>query len=149
MMRLATLTLCLFAVSCGPQDEANLPAAPGTTASPDASAPAPAEVAPLPGTAAVSFCTTLDAVAAAQAQRSLPGAGRAAGWAVNGDNKLVCSEPGPDGVVGCELAPGGSAVISNDADIRGYRNDRASPLAIRIDQAGLGCTDLEIPPSPS
>jgi hypothetical protein len=130
---------CLLLAACGPgpQDEANLPGAPGTTVTGDVPQPTP------PGS--VTPCTILAPEASTAAQTALPSAGSAAGWTINGDTRLVCSEPGLGGAVGCELAPGGAVVASKADKAYGFKNDTASPLSISVNTEGMTCGPLQAP----
>ncbi len=144
-MRIAAVAILLLAVSCerGPQAEANLPTAPGTApavSTGDLPQPTP------PGS--VTPCTILPPEAASTARGNLPSVGGAAGWTINGAS-VVCSEPGVEGAVECELAPGGVAIASQGDKTYGFRNDTTAPLSITVNTEGMSCGPLKTPPSPS
>ena len=145
-MRVAAIAVVLLAASCerGPQSETNLPAAPGTTpavSTGDLPQPTP------PGN--VTPCTILPPEEAATLKSTLSSMGSAGGWTIHGTTALVCSEPGLEGAVGCELAPGGAAVASQADKTYGFRNDTAAPLSITVNSEGMSCGPLKTPPSPS
>lgn len=135
------LAACLLLAACGPgpQDEANLPAAPGSTATATGELPQPTPAG------SVTPCTILAPEASTTAQAALPSAGSAAGWTINGDAGLACSEPGLEGAVGCELAPGGAVVASKADKAYGFKNDTAAPLSISVNTEGMTCGPLEAP----
>jgi hypothetical protein len=141
-MRLAAIAIIFLAVACerGAQGEANLPPAPGPTS--------PGDLPPDTPPATVTPCTILPPEAANAARASLPSVGSAAGWTINGAS-LVCSEPGLEGAVDCELASGGTAVATQADTVFGFRNDTAAPLSITVDTEGMSCGPLKTPPSPS
>jgi hypothetical protein len=141
-MRAAAIAVVFLAVACerGPQSEANLPAAPGTTSTGDLPQNTPPD--------SVTPCTIIPPETANTAKASLPSVGSAAGWAINGSS-LVCSEPGPEGAVECELAPGGAAIATQADKVYGFRNDTAGPLSITVNTEGMSCGPLKTPPSPS
>jgi hypothetical protein len=145
-MRAAAFAVILLAASCerGPQSEANLPAAPGTT--PAVSTGDLPQGTP-PGS--VTPCTVLPPEEAVRVKANLASVGAAGGWTIHAGPALVCSEPGPEGAVGCELAPGGTAIASQGDKTYGFRNDTAAPLSISVNTEGMSCGPLKTPPSPS
>jgi hypothetical protein len=144
-MRAAAFALVLLAASCerGPQSEANLPQAPGTTP-PTSTGDLPQPTPP----GSVTPCTILPPETASAARASLPSIGSAAGWTINGVS-LACGEPGLEGAVECELAPGGTAIASQADKTYGFRNDTAAPLSITVNSEGMSCGPLKTPASPS
>jgi len=141
-MRAAAVAFLFLAASCerAPLDEANLPDTPGTASSTDLPPATPPDGA--------TPCTALPPEAAADANTKLPSVGSAAGWTIRDEAALVCSEPGPEGAVGCELAAGGTAVASKADKIHGFRNDTTAPVSILVSAEGMTCGPLAIAPSP-
>ncbi len=138
-MRASLFALALLCSACGQPDEPDEDALQEEVDTPGVQDPV---IPSLP------TCTRLTDEEAKQAQRTLPPAGNAAGWAINGDSRLVCSEPGPESVTGCELAPGGIALVARAGETIGYRNGTSSPLSITIAADAATCGPLAIPPGP-
>ncbi len=141
-MRTAIIALALCTTACGPQDEANLPQAPGSA--PTSTGDLPKDTPP----GSVTPCTILPPETANSAKAGLPSVGSVSGWAINGIS-LVCAEPGLEGAVECELAAGGTAVATQGEKVYGFRNDTAAPLSITVNSEGMSCGPLKAPPNPS
>jgi hypothetical protein len=146
VMRAAAVILFALVAACerGPQSEANLPKAPGAATPPTSTGDLPQPTPP----ANVTSCTVIPPEAATAAKISLPAVGSAAGWTINGSS-LVCSEPGVEGAVECELAAGGIVVASQADQVYGFRNDTGAPLSITVNTQGMSCGPIGAPPSPS
>jgi hypothetical protein len=117
------LAVFLVLVACGPTPDETSRQAPREGSSP---------------------CTAFDPEISAS-QDTFPSVGSAAGWSINGNAGLACSEPGAEGAVGCELAPGGSVIASKGEAAYGFRNDTAAPLSISVNTEGMTCDPLKIP----